>query len=79
MHANDEMSIYPEDLLEHERACEVENCPLCQSAQSVYRLVRNLVFSEVVVPDVAIAAQGRASDAGNLAAGSATFSTPLAA
>ncbi|MBZ5579343.1 MAG: hypothetical protein LAP40_22505 [Acidobacteriia bacterium] len=79
MHGNDEMSIYLDDLLEHERACEVENCALCQSAQSVYRLVRNLVFSEVVYPDVAIAAQGRVSEVGNPAAGSATFSTPLAA
>lgn len=58
MSANDEMQVYLEELLAHERNCDVENCGLCQSAQNVYRLVRNLVFAEVLYPDMTIARRG---------------------
>ncbi|HEY2843526.1 MAG TPA: hypothetical protein VGJ09_07755 [Bryobacteraceae bacterium] len=62
MSANDEMRLYLEELLDHESCCDVENCGLCQSVQNVYRLARNQIFSEVVYPDVTIAAQARVSE-----------------
>ena len=79
MGANDEMAIYLEGLLEHERACEMENCALCQSAHRVYRLVRNLIFSEVVYPDVTIAARARVKQVGNPTTSAATLPIPRAA
>ena len=79
MHANDEMSIYLEDLIAHERACEVENCALCQSARNVYRLIRNLVFSEVVYPDATIAARAQTHEAATPVVAIEAFSTPRAA
>ena len=59
MRASDEMAVYLQDLIDHERSCGVEDCPLCQSAQNIYRLARNLIFAEVVYPDVTFAAKAR--------------------
>ena len=59
MSANYEMRVYLEELLEHERSCGVENCGLCQSAQNIYRLARNLIFSGEVYTGVTIAARAQ--------------------
>ena len=77
MRASDEMSIYLQDLIDHERCCEVEDCPLCQSAQNIYRLARNLIFAEVVYPDVTLAAKARVTVPATAAAAAA--SAPRAA
>jgi hypothetical protein len=69
MRASDEMSVYLQDMIEHERSCELEDCPLCQSAQNLYRLARNLIFAEVVYPDVTLAAKARAAKPAAAAAG----------
>ena len=61
LNANDEMRIYLGELLDHEAACGVENCEFCQSAHHVYALVRSLIYSEVIFPDVTIAERGRAT------------------
>jgi len=74
MSTNDEMAVYLEELLDHERSCEVRDCALCQCAQTIYRLVRNVIFSGVVYPDVTIAARGRVIGARNRADGSTAFS-----
>ena len=54
MSANDEMRTYLELLVDHERTCTRQNCPFCWSAERVYGLVRNLIFSAVVYPEVEI-------------------------
>lgn len=59
MSANDEMRVFLEELLEHERSCGLEDCGLCQSAQNVYRLARNLIFSGEVYTGVTIAARAQ--------------------
>lgn len=59
MTVNEEMAVYIAGLIEHERECDLEGCLLCQSAENVYRLARNIVFSEVVYPDVTVAARAR--------------------
>jgi hypothetical protein len=79
MRASDEMSAYLQDLIEHERSCEVEDCPLCQSARNVYRLARNLIFAEVVYPDVTLAAKQRATQPASAAAAGDTVFAPRAA
>jgi hypothetical protein len=80
MRASDEMSMYLQDLIDHERCCEVEDCPLCQSAQNVYRLARNLIFAEVVYPDVTLAAKSRvAQPVGAAATAAAGVCSPRAA
>jgi hypothetical protein len=78
MRSNEEMSVYIEELIEHERTCELESCALCASAQNVYRLVSTLVFSEVVFPQVTIAKQ-READANTSTALATTVSMPRAA
>jgi len=55
MCANDEMRVYLEELVDHERTCEVNNCSLCQAAQNIYSVVRNLIFSAVDYPHITIA------------------------
>jgi hypothetical protein len=54
MSANDEMRTYLELLADHERNCARQNCPFCLSAERVYELVRNLIFSGVIYPEVEI-------------------------
>jgi hypothetical protein len=54
MSANDEMRTYLELLADHERTCARQNCPFCWSAERVYELVRNLIFSGVIYPEVEI-------------------------
>ena len=54
MSANDEMRSYLELLADHERNCARQNCPFCGSAERVYELVRNLIFSGVIYPEVEI-------------------------
>jgi hypothetical protein len=54
MSPNDEMRTYLELLADHERNCTRQNCPFCWSAERVYELVRNLIFSGVVYPEVGI-------------------------
>jgi len=79
MRASDEMSVYLEELIDHERCCEVEDCPLCQSARNIYRLARNLIFAEVVYPDVTLAAKARVAKPAAAAAAGRTVSAPRAA
>lgn len=79
MSANDEMRVYLEELLEHERNCGVENCGLCQSARNVYRLARNLIFSGVVFPGVTIAARAQVIQERNPASNTAPLSVRQAA
>ena len=79
MSANDEMRVYLEELMEHERSCGVENCGLCQSAQNVYRLTCNLIFSGVVYPGVTIAARAPVIQTQNPAADTAPLSIGHAA
>ena len=54
MSGNDEMRTYLELLVDHQRNCTRQSCPFCWSAERVYELVRNLIFSGVVYPEVAI-------------------------
>ena len=79
MSANDEMRVYLEELLEHERSCGVENCGLCQSAQNVYQLACNLIFSGVVYPGVTLAARAQGVQTRNPAADTAPLSIRHAA
>ena len=74
MRTNDEMAGYLEELLEHERTCGVADCTVCQCAQNIYRLVRNVIFSGVVYPEVTIAARGRVIGARNSADRTTAFS-----
>ena len=62
MTANDEIAVYLQELLEHERDCTVETCSRCRSARNIYKVVRNAVFSGVVYPHVTIAAQHHATE-----------------
>ena len=59
MTANKEIAVYLEDLLDHEGGCKVENCVRCQSLRNICQAVRSLIFSEVVFPQMAIAARSR--------------------
>ncbi len=77
--ANDEMRVYLQELMEHERTCDAEDCGVCESAHNVYQVVRSLVFSEIVYPDVAIAARGWMVDDMKGTAPTATFSISRAA
>lgn len=61
--ANEDMRVYLQELITHERACAGEACDFCRSAHNVYELVRSLVFSEVVYPDVTVAAHGPLTEA----------------
>lgn len=74
MRTNDEMAVYLEELLDHERTCEVADCAVCQCAQNIYGVVRNVIFSGVVYPEVTIAARGRVIGARNCADRTTTFS-----
>ena len=65
MRVNIEMRAYLEELLDHERACDAENCGLCRSAHEIYEVVRGLVFSSVAYPHIRIAVRRRATGAGN--------------
>ena len=58
MSANDEMRTYLELLADHERNCARPNCPVCWSAERVYEVVRNLIFSGVIYPEVGIQRRG---------------------
>lgn len=57
MSGNDEIRGFLDYLVEHERDCARENCPVCQSAQNVYESVRNVIFSDVSYPEVTITAR----------------------
>lgn len=57
MSGNDEIRGFLDYLVEHERECARENCPLCQSARNVYESVRNVIFSDVSYPNVTITAR----------------------
>ena len=61
--ANEDMRVYLQELITHERVCAGETCRFCQSARNVYELVRSLIFSEVVYPDVTVAAHGPLTEA----------------
>lgn len=69
MSTNNEMRTYLDYVLDHERDCILENCPICQSAQNIYESVRSLIFSDVSYPGVAISARLGAADAVRSAAG----------
>lgn len=77
--ANDDMRVYLQELIQHECACDAENCGFCQSAHHVYELVRSLIFSEVAYPEVTILARGRVTEAGNHAPGGGSFPMSRAA
>ena len=79
MTQNDEIRSYLDHMLEHERACALENCPACQSAQKVYETVRGLIFSGVAYPQVAITARRGATEAGKPAGSARKASAKRAA
>lgn len=60
MSTNDEMRGYLSYLVKHQKECTVENCAVCQTAQSIYEYTRNMIFSMVAYPNVAIPAGRRA-------------------
>ena len=62
MSANDEIAVYLQELLEHERDCTVESCSRCRSARNIYKAVRNVVFSGKVYPHVTIASQHHSTE-----------------
>jgi len=78
MTANREIAAYLEDLLDHQAGCQVENCARCQTLGNICQAVRNLIFSEVVFPHVAIAAQSRTREC-DVPAVTAAASLPRAA
>ena len=59
MDADNEIRQYLWDLLDHESACEAENCPACMAAQETYHLIRDRIFAGAVYPEVAIGARGK--------------------
>ena len=61
MSANDEMRAYLSYLVRHQQECTVENCADCQTARNVYDFTRNLIFSVVAYPNVALPAGRRAA------------------
>ena len=63
MSVNDEMRSYLSYLVRHQQECTAENCADCQTAQNVYDFTRNLIFSAVAYPNVAIPAGRRAASA----------------
>lgn len=63
MTANDEMRAYLDYLVRHEQECTAENCDDCKTAQAIYDFTRNLIFSVVLHPEVAIPSGGRAAAA----------------
>jgi len=63
MSTNDEMRAYLSYLVGHQQDCTAENCPDCQTAQSVYEHIRSMIFSAVAYPQVAIPAGKRAATA----------------
>ena len=69
MSVNDEMRAYLSHLVRHQQECAVENCADCRTAQNIYDFTRNLIFSVVAYPNVAIPAGRRA--AGTAAASAA--------
>ena len=69
MTANEEMRAFLNYLLRHQQECTAENCPDCQTAQNVYEFTRNMIFSVVAYPQVAIPA-GRRTAAAASASGS---------
>lgn len=69
MSGNDEIRGFVDFLVDHERDCARENCPICQSAQNVYESVRNVIFSDVSYPNVTITARRQAAQAATAAPG----------
>jgi hypothetical protein len=69
MSANDEMRAFLNQLLRHQQECTAENCANCQAAQHVYEFTRNMIFSVVAYPQVALTG-GRRPAAAASAAGS---------
>lgn len=78
MSANDEMRAYLSYLVRHQQECTVERCPDCQTAQNIYDFTRNLIFSVVAYPNIAIPAGRRAASAA-AASGSARKASRRAA
>ena len=60
MTTNDEMRAYLSYLVQHQQECTAEDCPECRTAQNVYEHIRNIIFSVVAYPQVAIPAGRRA-------------------
>lgn len=63
MSVNDEMRSYLSYLVRHQQECTTENCADCRTAQNVYDFTRNLIFSAVAYPNVAIPTGRRAAGA----------------
>ena len=63
MSTNDEMRAYLSYLVRHQQECTVEKCADCRTAQSIYDLTRNMIFSVVAYPNVAIPSGRRAASA----------------
>lgn len=61
MSTNDEMRAYLSYLVQHQQECTAESCPVCQTAQNVYEHVREMIFSVVAYPQVALPAGRRAA------------------
>ena len=69
MSANDETRAYLYYLLDHQRGCESEDCLACRSARNILELTRNLIFSAVAYPQVALTGQRKAAHAAVAASG----------
>ena len=63
MSANDETRAYLYYLLDHQRGCESEDCLACSAARNILELTRNLLFSAVPYPQVALTGQRKAAQA----------------
>ena len=69
MKANDETRAYLYYLLDHQRGCELEDCLACRSARNILELTRNLLFSAVPYPQVALTGQRKTAHAATASGG----------
>jgi len=69
MSANDETRAYLYYLMDHQRVCEVEDCLACQAARNILDLTRNLLFSAVPYPQVALTGQRKPAHAATAGGG----------
>lgn len=79
MSTNDEMRAYLSYLVRHQQECTAENCADCQTAQSIYEFTRNMIFTVVAYPNVAIPAGRRAASAASSSSGAARKTSRRAA
>lgn len=63
MSANDETRAYLYYVLDHQRGCEAEDCLACRAARNILEVTRNLLFSAVPYPQVALTGHRKAAQA----------------